>query len=120
VSRARLAAVALLLAACPEAGPVAPPPPVPCTAARAVPTTAVALVADVMNPGCIQVPRGASVEFLNQDPILHTATDQAAVAAFDLLIPAGSTALTPPLDGPAVIEAACWYHPGMRVTILVP
>ncbi len=119
MSRGRLA-LALLLAGCPEAGPPEVPPPVPCTAASAVATTAVAMVADVMNPDCIQVPRGASVEFLNQDPIMHTATDQAAVPSFDLDIPGGSAALTPPLGGPGTVEAACTYHPGMRVTILVP
>ncbi len=119
MSRARVAALALL-AGCAGESPVPFPPPAPCTAANAVPTTAVVLVADVMNPGCIQVPRGASVEFLNQDREMHTATDQSAVAAFDLTIPAGTAALTPPLDGPAVIEAACTFHPAMRVTILVP
>jgi plastocyanin len=119
VSRARVAALALL-ARCAVESPVSVPPPAPCTAASAFPTTAVVLVADLMNPGCIQVPRGASVEFLNQDREMHTATDQAAPPAFDLTIPAGTSALTPALDGPAVIEAACTFHPAMRVTILVP
>jgi len=119
VSRAGVAALALL-AGCAAESPVPAPPPAPCTDASAVPTTAVAMVSDAMNPGCIQVPRGASVEFLNQDREMHTATTQSGPPAFDLDIPAGTSALTPPLDGPAVIEAACTFHPAMRVTILVP
>jgi plastocyanin len=78
------------------------------------------MAADAMNPGCIQVPRGASVEFVNQDREMHTATDQAAPPAFDLDVPAGTSARTPALGGPAVVEAACTFHPAMRVTILVP
>ena len=119
MSRARLA-LALLLAGCAGDGAPVPGPPTPCTAASAVAATSVAMVANVMNPDCIQVPRGASVEFVNQDPILHTATDQAAVPSFDLTIPGGSAAVTPPLGGPGTIEAACIYHPAMRITIFVP
>ena len=120
MTRLRPAALALFLAGCASTVVEEPPPAVPCTASGAVPATVVAMVAGVMNPDCIQVTRGASVEFVNQDLEMHTATDQAAVPAFDLLLPPGSAERTPPLDGPGTIVASCTFHPAMQVTIFVP
>lgn len=119
MSRPVAGAIALWLAGCAGGGAPAAPPVTPCSAATAAATTAVAMVADLMIPGCIEVPRGAPVEFLNQDPEMHTATAQSGPATFDLDIPAGTSGLTPPLDGPAVIVAACTFHPAMQVTIFV-
>jgi plastocyanin len=118
--RRALAALALLSGCTGGGTPALPPLAPPCSAASAVATTVVAMVADTMNPDCIQVPRGASVEFLNQDPEMHTATTESGTPAFDLLVPAGTSASTPPLDVPGTIVASCTFHPAMRVTILVP
>ena len=120
VTRALAAALALLSGCAGGSTAVVPPLAPPCTAASALATMVVVMVADVMNPDCIQVPRGASVEFLNQDPEMHTATTESGTPAFDLLVPAGTSASTPPLDVPGTVVASCTFHPAMRVTILVP
>jgi hypothetical protein len=91
---------------------------VPCTRDAAVAATAVAVVAGACNPGCVRVPAGTRVELFNQDPYTHYFVSQGG-AAFELMMPAGTAASTPPLVAADPVVLTDVYEPAATVTVFV-
>ncbi|HET8725538.1 MAG TPA: hypothetical protein VFM53_15170 [Anaeromyxobacteraceae bacterium] len=101
--------------------PPDPPPPVPCTREVAVAADTVVIAAGACNPGCIHVPAGAEVLFLNGDPTLYVfASPPPPAPARELVqVPGRAGMTTLPLDAPGtyVYEALQW--PAATVTVFV-
>ncbi len=114
-------ALALLLSACQTLGPAEPPPGgdggIPCSPSSAIATGTVAVVAGACNPGCIRVPAGSSVTFINQDRTEYLFSTSGP-PAFDLIVPAAGSASTPALLVPGTVAIAAVHH-AATVTVLV-
>jgi hypothetical protein len=101
--------------------PPDPPPPVPCTREVAVAADTVVIAAGACNPGCIHVPVGTTLYFLNGDPTLYVfASPPPPATARELVqVPGRAAMTTVPLDSPGtyVYEALQW--PAATVTVFV-
>jgi plastocyanin len=69
------------------------------------------------NPKVISVPRGASVAWLNNDKVDHTATDKAG--QWDSTVIHSEESQTVKLDTPGTYQYYCTIHPYMTATITV-
>ena len=116
-----LAVAAAALAACQPLGPAALPPAgdggTPCTLASAVRAESVAVVAGICNPWCIRVGAGASVGFVNQDPVAYLLSAPGD-SGFEIVLPAMGAASTPSLASGTVVVSEV-HHPSLSVTVFV-
>jgi len=65
------------------------------------------------------VPRGSSVSFPNDDPILHNVFSVSKGNAFDLGLYRGDTVKSAKFDTPGVVRVFCNVHPTMAAYVLV-
>lgn len=70
-------------------------------------------------PHVVAVVQGGTVEFLNNDTVLHNVYSASAVQRFDLGMFGGGERRTVKFDTPGVVELRCNVHPKMRAYVLV-
>lgn len=71
------------------------------------------------NPASIVAPVGATVEFANDDNVVHNVYSASAAGAFDLKAQHPGDATTIVLGRRGVLDVRCALHPRMRMSITI-
>jgi plastocyanin len=71
------------------------------------------------SPRVLAIPVGSSVEFINEDPILHNVFSLSSPGPFDMGLYRAPKSKTRTFNAPAVYRVFCNIHPQMTAVILV-